>query len=248
MINGWLEPEWAAPSNVRAFTTTRAGGASVGSWSGFNLGARCGDSSGHVDRNRAELNAFLPSPARWLHQVHGTRVVNLADPWNGEPEADAAVSFTPGQVCAVLTADCLPVMFCNRNGDRVGVAHAGWRGLAAGILQETVRVLNEDPSELLAWMGPAIGPSVYEVGDEVAEAFAEEFPAGFTRRGDRYLMDLYALARIKLAQAGVHHVGGGIFCTFTDSDLFFSYRREGVTGRMASVIWMDDGSDSPYRG
>lgn len=247
MKSGWLEPQWAAPSNVRAFTTTRAGGVSTGPWSGFNLGSRCGDSSDHVDRNRAALNAFLPAPVRWLRQVHGTQVVDLADAWEGEVEADAAVSFAPGQVCAVLTADCLPVFFCGGRGDRVGVAHAGWRGLAAGVLQETVKALDDDPAQLLAWLGPAIGPSVYEVGSEVADAFAGEYPAGFTCRDDRYLLDLYALARLKLAQAGVTHVDGGHFCTFTQSDLFFSYRREGVTGRMASVIWLDQGTASPSR-
>lgn len=238
-MNGdWIYPGWAAPPNVRAFTTTRRGGASTGAWSGFNLGTRCGDDPGHVAQNRALLNKQLPAPVQWLRQVHGTRVVRLSDGFSTEPEADAVVTFSPGQVCAVLTADCLPVFFCNRKGDRAGMAHAGWRGLAGGVLQATVNALEEDPAELLAWLGPAIGPGAYEVGVELADAFAEEYPAGFTRSGDRYLLDLYSLARLKLAAAGVNSVGGGDFCTLTESERFFSYRRDGVTGRMASLVWL----------
>jgi YfiH family protein len=236
----WIYPDWSAPKNVRAFTTTRRGGASTGDWSGFNLGARCGDDPDHVAQNRAMLDRDLPEPVQWLHQVHGTRVLTLSDGLSAEPEADAVVTFRPGRVCAVLTADCLPVFFCSRKGDRAGVAHAGWRGLADGVLQATVAALQEDPSELLAGLGPAIGPGAYEVGAELAGAFAGEFPAGFTRSGERYLLDLYELARLKLAAAGVNHVGGGGFCTFTESDRFFSYRRDGVTGRMASVIWLEN--------
>ena len=154
-------------------------------------------------------------------------------------EGDALVSFEPHQVCAVLTADCLPVLFCNRRGDRVGIAHAGWRGLASGILEATVKALDEVPNELMAWMGPAIGPRVYEVGSDVAEAFPDEFPAGFTPHGDRFLLDIYALAKLKLAAVGVHEVYGGAYCTMTDPERFFSYRRDGVTGRMASLLWLD---------
>ena len=152
-------------------------------------------------------------------------------------EGDALVSFRPGEVCAVLTADCLPVVFCSGSGDRVGVAHAGWRGLAAGILQATVAALEADPSGLLAWLGPAIGPQAFEVGRDVAAAFPDEFPAGFTAHGERWLLDIYAMARIKLASAGVDAVYGGGFCTLSDEDRFFSYRRDGVTGRMATLVW-----------
>lgn len=239
MKHDWIIPDWPAPPNVRAVTTTRVGGFSTGPWSGLNLGSRCGDDVQDTERNRAWLDALLPSPARWLRQVHGVRVVNLGEWPGGEPEADAAVSFEQGQVCAILTADCLPVFFCSRRGDRVGVAHAGWRGLAAGILRATIDALEEDPSDLLAWLGPAIGPESYEVGAELAEAFQEDYPTGFTRHGDRYLLDLYALARVKLDQAGVRRIGGGGFCTFKESDRFYSYRRDGVTGRMASLIWLD---------
>jgi YfiH family protein len=155
-------------------------------------------------------------------------------------EGDALVSFEPHQVCVVLTADCLPVLFCNLRGDRVGIAHAGWRGLANGILEATVRAMDEAPTELMAWMGPAIGPQAFEVGSDVAEAFQGEFPAGFTPHGDRFLLDLYTLAKLKLAAVGVHAVYGGAHCTVSDPERFFSYRRDGVTGRMASLVWLDD--------
>jgi len=243
---GRIHPDWGAPPNVRAMTTTRHGGVSTGAWAGFNLGTRCGDDPVHVAQNRALLDKELPQPVQWLRQVHGTRAIRLSEGLSAEPEpeADAAVTFRPGQVCAVLTADCLPVFFCNRKGDRAGMAHAGWRGLAAGVLAATVEVLDEDPAELMAWLGPAIGPGAYEVGVEVAEAFRDEYPAGFTRRGERYLLDLYALARLKLAAVGVRSVYGGGFCTLTESDRFFSYRRDGVTGRMASLIWLEGDGDS----
>ena len=243
----WIQPDWQAPPNVRAFTTTRAGGVSDGPWSSFNLGNRCNDDRLRVEQNRARLCACLPAPVHWLHQLHGTKVVQAsaklkddpkAEP-NDEPEGDALVSFEPGQACAVLTADCLPVFFCNRQGTRVAVAHAGWRGLAEGVLQATIVALEEDPAELMAWLGPAIGSRAYEVGSDVADAFAAEFPEGFSPRGDRFLMDIYRLARLKLAAAGVSSIQGGGFCTMTDSKRFFSYRRDGITGRMASVIWLE---------
>lgn len=146
----------------------------------------------------------------------------------------------------MLTADCLPVFFCNRSGDRVGVAHAGWRGLAEGVLQATVDALEENPADLLAWLGPAIGPTAYEVGDDVRSAFSEEYPAGFNRNGDRYLLDLYSLARLKLAAAGVNNISGGDYCTLSEPDRFYSYRRDGVTGRMASLIWIAGPSFEGY--
>jgi YfiH family protein len=236
----WIQADWPAPPNVRAVSTTRSGGVSRGPWSSFNLGLHCGDDPSHVEQNRAGLSTVLPAPAHWLRQVHGTSVLRHAARFTGEMEGDALVSFEPRQVCVVLTADCLPVLFCNRRGDRVGIAHAGWRGLANGILEATVRALDEAPTELMAWMGPAIGPQVYEVGADVAEAFPGEFPAVFTPRGDRFLMDIYALAKLKLAAVGVHAVYGGAYCTLSDPERFFSYRRDGVTGRMASLIWLDD--------
>ena len=240
MKHDWIQPDWPAPPNVRAFSTTRSGGVSSGPWSSLNLGTRCGDTPSVVEQNRARLNETLPSPPYWLHQVHGTVVVRHSGQFIREVEGDALVAFKPDRVCAVLTADCLPVLFCNREGDRVAIAHAGWRGLADGILQATVQALDEAPGELLAWMGPAIGPAAYEVGADVVAAFPREFPAGFTHHNDRFLLDIYVLARLKLAQAGVHAVYGGDYCTLNDPQRFFSYRRDGVTGRMASLVWLDD--------
>ena len=241
MRHDWIQADWPAPPNVRAVSTTRSGGVSRGPWFSFNLGLHGGDDPSHVEQNRASLSAVLPSPAHWLRQVHGTSVLRYATRFTGEREGDALVSFEPRQVCVVLTADCLPVLFCNRRGDRVGIAHAGWRGLANGILEATVRALDEAPGELMAWMGPAIGPQSFEVGSDVAEAFPREFPAGFTAHGGRFLLDIYALAKLKLAALGVHAVYGGAYCTMSDPERFFSYRRDGVTGRMASLIWLDDG-------
>lgn len=239
MNQDWICPDWPAPRNVRAAVTTRGGGASKGPWSAFNLGLHCGDNPSHVAKNRAALDAALPSPVRWLHQVHGTTVVTASGLITAETEGDAMVAFTPGQVCAVLTADCLPVLFCNRRGDRVGIAHAGWRGLAGGVLEAVIDAMETGPEELMAWLGPAIGPGAYEVGTEVVDAFREEFPAGFTKNGNRFLLDLYELARLKLSAAGISSVHGGGFCTMTDSTRFYSFRRDGVTGRMASLVWFE---------
>lgn len=234
-----ISADWNAPSNVRALSTTRAGGVSTGAWTDFNLGLRCGDDESSVEKNRAILGKLLPDHPQWLHQVHGTQVVQHGGGYRPEIEGDALISFLPGQVCAVLTADCLPVIFCNRAGDRVGIAHAGWRGLANGILSKTIDALDEDPDQLMVWLGPAIGPEVYEVGMDVTEAFPGEFPRGFSARGDRWLMDLYALARLKLESSGVYNVSGGGFCTFSDPQRFFSFRRDGASGRMASLVWLD---------
>jgi len=236
----WIQADWPAPVNVRAISTTRSGGVSRGPWSSLNLGAHCGDDPSLVEQNRTSLNEILPSPAHWLRQVHGAAVVRHPGQLTREMEADALISFEPGRVCAVLTADCLPVLLCNRRGDRVGIAHAGWRGLASGILETTVMALGEAPTELMAWMGPAIGPQAYEVGPDVVKAFPGEFPAGFTRHRDRFLLDIYALARLKLASVGVSAVYGGAFCTMSDPERFFSYRRDGVTGRMANLVWLDE--------
>jgi len=170
----WVKPDWPAPPNVRAFTTPRAGGFSKDAWSSMNLGTHCGDDPLAVHRNREKLASQLPAAPQWPRQVHGTQVVTHPLKSGAEPEADGLVSFSPGQVCAVLTADCLPVLFCNRSGNRVAVAHAGWRGLAQGVLQATVKQMKETPGEIMAWLGPAIGPGVYEVGEDVRQAFPEE--------------------------------------------------------------------------
>ena len=234
-------PDWPAPANVRALCTTRQGGCSVGPWASLNLGARCGDDPEHVRRNRQRLEQLLPASPQWLHQVHGTAVARHPGRPAAELEADALIAFAPGQVCAVLAADCLPVVFCTHSGDRVAVAHAGWRGLAAGVLQATVRALDCDPGHLLAWLGPAIGPAAYEVGADVVAAFPEEFPRGFQARGERWLLDLYELARLKLDTIGVTAVFGGGLCTYSDPSRFFSFRRDGVAGRMATLVWIEPG-------
>lgn len=234
-----VKPDWPAPANVRAFTTTRTGGFSKGAWSSMNLGSRCGDDPLAVVMNRKKLVSSLPAAPQWLRQVHGTRVVTHSPVKVDEPEGDGLVSYSPGQVCAVLTADCLPVLFCNRSGNRVGAAHAGWRGLAQGVLQATVSQLKEAPGEIMAWLGPAIGPIAYEVGDDVRQAFAEEQGICFKKIGDRWLLDLYGVARRILTHLGITAIYGGKFCTFSDSERFFSYRRDGVTGRMASLIWLE---------
>lgn len=236
-----IYPDWPAPGNVRAFTTTRNGGFSQGRWRSLNLGNHCGDKPDHVKKNRDLLRTVLPCEPRWLRQVHGTIVVN----WNEDHEpdigADAITSDQAGQVCAVLTADCLPVLFCNLGGTKVAAAHAGWRGLAAGILEATVAAMDCDPSEILAWIGPAIGPKAFAVGQDVYDVFEKQKidnSTAFNPYEDRWLADLYELARLALLRTGVEQISGGEYCTYSEPDKFFSYRRDGITGRMASVIWL----------
>ncbi|WP_116475038.1 peptidoglycan editing factor PgeF [Zobellella maritima] len=236
-------PDWPAPASVCAVQTSRTGGVSQAPFNSLNLGIHVGDRPGDVAINRERLGAYLNLPAEpvWLNQVHGTRVLTL--PHSGEQAtADAVVSRTPGQVGVVMTADCLPVLFCDQAGTVVGAAHAGWRGLAAGVLEATLTEMKVDPESVLAWMGPAIGPKVFEVGNEVREAFVSHSPLAvdaFVMRGDKWLADIYHLARLRLAAAGVHHIYGGEYCTYTDAARFFSYRRDRETGRMASLIWLD---------
>ena len=237
-----IKPDWDAPPNVRGFTTTRNGGCSQGPWRSLNFGRSCGDDPAHVEQNRRLLSALLPGEPRWLSQVHGTSAI----PWEqaGTPgvKADAVFSTQAGQVCIVQTADCLPVLFCDRAGTRVAAAHAGWRGLAAGVLEATVTALGGEPQNLMAWMGPAIGPEAFEVGRDVYDAFAglnAENAVAFKPHRDRWLADLYQLARLALERAGVGQVSGGNHCTYTDAERFYSYRRDGVTGRMAAVVWLE---------
>ncbi len=240
-LHDLLTPDWAAPVNVRAFTTTRNCGFSKGQWGQLNLGAHCGDNPDHVNQNRELLNGLLPSSPRWLRQVHGTTVCDWNDINHPDIEADAIVSNQPGQVCAVLTADCLPVLFCNKAGTKVAAAHAGWRGLAAGVLESTILAMDSEPSQLMAWMGPAIGPNAFEVGQDVYEVFTDlnsDNRSAFRAYEDRWFADLYELARMALSRVGVERVYGGQYCTYSDPEKFFSYRRDGSTGRMASLIWL----------
>ena len=236
-----VQPDWPAPLNVRAFTTTRYHGFSQGQWSSLNLGGNCGDDPIYVNQNRESLRKLLPGAPRWLRQVHGSRVVAWHELNDTDTGTDAIVSNHSGQVCAVLTADCLPVLFCNKAGTKVAAAHAGWRGLAAGVLEHTVFALDCCEDTLMAWMGPAIGPKAFEVGHEVYDLFLDLNPenaVAFKPHEDRWLADLYELARLALGRAGIKQVSGGQYCTFSEVDKFFSYRRDGETGRMASLIWL----------
>lgn len=242
----WIEPDWPAPARVRAFVTTREGGVSRGEYGSLNLGLASGDEPARVAANRLAVRAHLPSSPRWLRQVHGVAVADLDLPRPASlPAADAAVTAEPGRVAVVLTADCLPVFLCRDDGSRVAVAHAGWRGLAAGVLEAAVAALGGEAARVLAWMGPAIGPAAFEVGPEVREAFVAvhgEAEAAFApRAGRKFTADLYALARMRLARAGVASVSGGGFCTFTEDRRFFSYRRARRSGRLGAFIWIDGG-------
>ena len=239
---GFLRPDWPAP--VGALVTTREGGASVGAHAGLNLGLRSGDDEAAVRENRRRLEALLPSPPVWLRQVHGIRVADAdaVRAGGGQPEADAAVARRPETVCAVLVADCMPVLLADEARQAVAVAHAGWRGLCGGVLEATIDAMGVDPRRLYAWLGPAIGPRVYEVGDEVRAAFIARDPAAAdafrAARPGHWLLDLYAVARQRLAARGVTRVHGGGLCTYSDPRRFFSYRRDGQTGRMAALIWL----------
>jgi polyphenol oxidase len=237
----WIVPDWPAARRVRALITTRAGGVSSGKYATLNLGARVGDDPQHVARNRAFLNACLPAEPSWLKQVHGATTIDAAQA--AGTEADGTTTHAAGTVCAVLTADCLPVLFCDCSGGAVGIAHAGWRGLAAGIVESVVRAMDVSARSVLAYIGPGIGPRVYEVGDDVRKAFVDRDPdaAGAFAPGQngKFLADLYALARQRLAAAGVTQVYGGGFCTASE-ERFFSFRRDGVTGRMASLVWLEE--------
>lgn len=236
-------PDWPAPRKVRAFVTTRAGGVSRGEHASMNLGLSSGDDPARVASNRAIVRALLPGDPTWLAQEHGRGVADLDGYAPVErPRADAAVTGTPGRVAVVLTADCLPVFLTDRAGRRVAVAHAGWRGLAAGVLENAARSIGAAPGETLAWMGPAIGPEAFEVGPEVREAFVQvDAGAAAAFRAHtpgKYMADLYALARMRLARVGVTQVYGGGYCTKSDSARFFSYRRVQKSGRMGAFIWI----------
>jgi YfiH family protein len=224
----------------------RAGGVSDPPYDSFNVATHVGDAEAAVQANRARLRQRLRLPAEplWLNQVHGNAVVETdAAAAAACPAADASFSRGAGGVCAVMTADCLPVLLCDRQGSVVAAAHAGWRGLAGGVLEATVASLGVEPRQLLAWLGPAIGPAAFEVGAEVRAAFADVHAAAaaaFVARPDgRWLADIYHLARIRLAAAGIESVYGGGFCTFTDAARFYSFRRDKITGRMVSLIWLE---------
>ncbi|MFD0709547.1 purine nucleoside phosphorylase YfiH [Photorhabdus akhurstii] len=236
-------PNWPQPTTVKACSSTRLGGMSLSPYDSLNLGTHVGDKPDVVEQNRhilAEM-AELPQQPIWLEQVHGTRVVRL----NGQPledkRADAVYTNIPGQVCAVMTADCLPVLFCSSAGDEVAAAHAGWRGLCAGVLENTIAQFNAKSHQIQAWLGPAIGAKKFEVGNEVLQAFTSQhadLSQAFIPFGEKYLADIYLLAKLKLQSVGVNAIFGGSECTVTNKEKFFSYRRDGITGRMATLIWL----------
>lgn len=236
-------PDWPAPARIKAISTTRMGGISTGCYASLNLGDHVGDDPRTVATNRQLLGQRLPIEPLWLTQVHGKTVVDAACTCP-HAEADAAISRMANRICTIMTADCLPVLLCDKYGTAVGAAHAGWRGLNAGILEATVNAMRSPAQDILAWLGPAIGPDAFEVGEEVRTAFmaydtkaAQAFRPG--KQAGKWHADLYLLARQRLADCGVTQVYGGDRCTFTESDTFFSYRRDGQTGRTASLIWLD---------
>lgn len=241
ILNNLIIPDWPAPANVKAIQTTRIGGYSKAPYESLNLGGHVGDDAMLVEANRQLLNPLLPSEPVWLNQVHGVTVVNVSTA-NCSPDADASYADKPGSVCAVMTADCLPVLLCDQNGVEVAAIHAGWKGLLDGVIEAGIARMSSPPESLLAWLGPAIGPQAFEVGDDVRDAFIAtdaKAEAAFVAKGQgKWLGDLFELGKQRLANKGVTRVYGGGLCTYTDSVRFFSFRRDNVTGRMATMIWL----------
>ncbi|HLP97832.1 MAG TPA: peptidoglycan editing factor PgeF [Sideroxyarcus sp.] len=235
-------PDWPAPANVKALQTTRQGGVSVPPYDSFNLGLHVGDDPLRVNRNRQLLEPLLPSEPVWLEQVHGTVVAN-ADAADCRVTGDACIARHRGSVCVVMTADCLPVLLCDEDGTVVGAAHAGWKGLAAGVIEATVKAMEVAPHKLMAWFGPAIGAHAFEVGEEVRAAFVAydaQAAGAFVPHGPagKYHADIFMLARQRLNALGITRIHGGNYCTYHQKDRFFSYRRDGVTGRMGTFVWL----------
>lgn len=248
-MNDWITPNWPAPGNVKALFTTRNGGISSGPYASFNLGDHVGDDPAIVEQNRALLRRSLPDEPRWLKQVHGTTPIRIDDhDCSTSCEGDAAFSRCASNVCAVLVADCLPILLCDHAGTVTGVIHAGWRGMVGGVIERTLSEISRTvgiDTRIMAWLGPAIGPRHFEVGEEVRQAFIEHdkrstiaFLPHHAHSG-KWFADLFLLAQQRLAEAGVTQVYGGGECTFSDPKRFFSYRRDGNTGRMAGLIWLD---------
>ncbi len=241
-MTSFMLPDWPAPAGVRALSTTRRGGTSRPPWDSFNLGAHVGDDPVAVAANRALLRRELPAEPAWLTQVHGTHCVDAASATPGV-EADASFTRRRGVVCAVLTADCLPVLLCDDSASVVGIAHAGWRGLASGVIEAMVAAMGEPGEVLMAWLGPAIGPQAFEVGSEVRDLFvandAQAASAFAPAANGKWLCDIRQLARRRLHALGIRRVAGADSCTLRDAENFFSYRRDGATGRMASLVWLE---------
>lgn len=247
-----ITPDWPAPGHVKALFTTRKGGVSDntrGAYASFNLGMHVNDNPEHVASNRALLRRYLPSDPKWLQQIHGADYI-WVEQSDDQACADAALSRQTGAVCAVMVADCLPVYLCDTSGTVVGIAHAGWRGLAGGVIEQSVGAMQTEPDQLMVWLGPAIGPQYFEVGDEVRAAFVDHDsqavkafrPAGSAadrQSAQKWFADIFQLARMRLQKIGVSRIYGGGICTYSDQERFFSYRRDGQTGRMAALIWME---------
>jgi len=241
----WLTPNWDAPKNIKAIMTTRQGGFSQAPFDSMNLGDHVDDDLATVTKNRARLKQklCLPNEPLWLTQVHGVTIANADQQYNANVEADAAVAHKVGSVCAVMTADCLPVLFCNSQGTAIAAVHAGWRGLQAGILEHTAKSLNCPTEEIMAWFGAAIGAAHFEVGSEVRDAFISAQAKAHnafvpSTNKDKWFADIYLLARLRLEAIGVKNISGGEYCSYADERRFYSYRREAKTGRMVSLIWM----------
>jgi YfiH family protein len=241
--NSLIFPDWPSPDTIKALSTTRQGGFSLPPYNGFNLGIHVGDELDTVLKNRDYLVdiAQLPESPRWLNQIHGTRVIK-SNAWQLNIDADAIVSKQKNHICTIMTADCLPLLMCNKKGDTVAAIHAGWRGLAAGIIEKTIAELHCAPQEILVWLGPAIGPNQFEVGFDVYQTFtqhsAKANQAFQQTDSTHYLADIYLLARQRLTALGINAIFGGDLCTASHKQHFFSYRRDDITGRMASVIWI----------
>jgi YfiH family protein len=242
LLEHFIVPDWPAPANVKALQTTRIGGISSVPYETFNLGDHVGDTPLAVARNRMSLNTLLPSEPVWLKQVHGTVVAN-ADMASCLPQADACIARHRDAVCVVMTADCLPLLLCDTQGSVVGAVHAGWKGLAAGVVEDTIRAMDVAPQNLMAWLGPAISQPAFEVGEEVRALFVDVDPqasvAFVPGPQGKWFADIYALMRLRLNALGITLIYGGDYCTFCERERFFSYRRDGVTGRMGTFIWLE---------
>ena len=235
----FIIPDWPVPANVKALQTTRLGGVSAAPYDALNLGMHVKDNPLHVAQNRQMLSQFLPSEPVWLKQVHGIKVVDAAIA-SCEPEADASFTAQKNVVCVTMTADCLPVLLCDQAGTQVAAVHAGWRSLCDGVIEAAVKEMQ--CTNFMAWLGPAIGPQAFEVGAEVRAQFMQkdaQAESAFKPHGDKYLGDLVQIARQRLNKLGITQIYGGGLCTYTDKARFFSYRRDGETGRMATMIWLD---------
>ncbi len=248
-MNDWIVPDWPAPGNVKALFTTRNGGVSRGTngaYASLNLGTHVNDNLADVECNRALLRRHLPGEPSWLKQVHGTLPIWVDQTATVTPEGDAVLSRKQGAVCAVMVADCLPIFLCDTAGTTVGIAHAGWRGLAGGIIEQSIAAMAVDHNQLMAWLGPAIGPDYFEVGADVYEAFVQQdaqamqaFVPKHSSHEKKWLADIFLLTRQRLTSIGITEIYGGGICTFSDPARFFSYRRDGETGRMAALIWLE---------